>query len=230
MVANVAGDHVELVTIVGPDGDTELYQPTLADSRTVAGARIVFMNDLNDEFEPWLEPLLKQAGFTGTKVVASRGAKTDHRRGGASDQRQGSRSGDRPACLARSQERHCLRQEHRPSPGASRPRQCRRLPGARRRLYQAAAGSSMPGRDRDDRRSCDKAARHCLARLAAISGQGLRHHADLDQRLDQQKRAVGGRAGTSRPSRSRRSACTRCFWTASPTRAPWSASPRRRAL
>ena len=76
MVANVAGDHVDLVTIVGPGGDTELYQPTLADSRTVAAAQIVFMNGLNDEFEPWLEPLLKQAGFTGTKVVASRGAKT----------------------------------------------------------------------------------------------------------------------------------------------------------
>ena len=76
MVANVAGDHVDLVTIVGPDGDTELYQPTLADSQVVAKARVVFMNDINDEFEPWLEPLLKQAGFTGTKVVASRGAKT----------------------------------------------------------------------------------------------------------------------------------------------------------
>ena len=76
MVANVAADHIDLVTIVGPNGDTELYQPTLADSRTIAGARIVFVNDLNDEFEPWLEPLLKQAGFTGTKVAASRGAKT----------------------------------------------------------------------------------------------------------------------------------------------------------
>ena len=76
MVANVGGDHVDLVTIVGPDGDTELYQPTLADGRVVAKARVIFMNDINDEFEPWLEPLLKQAGFTGTKVVASRGAKT----------------------------------------------------------------------------------------------------------------------------------------------------------
>jgi zinc/manganese transport system substrate-binding protein len=76
MVANVAGDHVELVTIVGAGGDTELYQATLADSKTVAEARIVFMNDLNDEFEPWLEPLLKQAQFHGTKVVVSRGAKT----------------------------------------------------------------------------------------------------------------------------------------------------------
>ena len=76
MVANVGGDHIDLVTIVGPDGDTELYQPTLADSRVVAKARLVFINDLNDEFEPWLEPLLKQAGFKGSKVVASRGAKT----------------------------------------------------------------------------------------------------------------------------------------------------------
>jgi len=76
MVANVGGGHVDLVTIVGPDGDTELYQPTLADSRVVAKARVIFMNDLNDEFEPWLLPLIKQAGFTGTKVVASRGAKT----------------------------------------------------------------------------------------------------------------------------------------------------------
>jgi zinc/manganese transport system substrate-binding protein len=76
MVANVAGDHVDLVTVVGPNGDTELYRPTLADSHTIAGARIVFANDLNDEFEPWLDPLLKQSGFTGTKVVASRGAKT----------------------------------------------------------------------------------------------------------------------------------------------------------
>jgi zinc/manganese transport system substrate-binding protein len=76
MVAKIGGDHVDLVTIVGPDGDTELYQPTLADSRVVAKARLVFMNDINDEFEPWREPLLKQAGFAGTKVVASRGAKT----------------------------------------------------------------------------------------------------------------------------------------------------------
>jgi zinc/manganese transport system substrate-binding protein len=76
MVANVAGDHVELLTIVGPNGDTELYQPTLADGRAVARAQIVFMNDLNDEFEPWVDPLLKQAGFSGKKVVVSRGAKT----------------------------------------------------------------------------------------------------------------------------------------------------------
>ena len=76
MVANVGGDHVDLVTLVGPRGDTELFKPSLADGKNVAEAKIVFMNDLNDEFEPWLEPLLKQVKFGGTKIVVSRGAKT----------------------------------------------------------------------------------------------------------------------------------------------------------
>ena len=76
MVTNVAGDRVDLVTLVGPGGDTELFKPSMADGKSVAEAKIVFMNDLNDEFEPWLEPLLKQVKFSGTKIVVSRGAKT----------------------------------------------------------------------------------------------------------------------------------------------------------
>src|SRR6476659_5967454 len=76
MVANVAGDKVDLVTLVGPAGDTELFKPSLADGKSVAEAKIVFMNDLNDEFEPWIEPLLKRVKFGGTKIVVSRGAKT----------------------------------------------------------------------------------------------------------------------------------------------------------
>jgi zinc/manganese transport system substrate-binding protein len=72
MLRNVGGDHITIETIVGPDGDSELYQPTAADVGKVAAARAVFLNDLNDEFEPWLEPLLKQAGFKGEKVVVTR--------------------------------------------------------------------------------------------------------------------------------------------------------------
>jgi zinc/manganese transport system substrate-binding protein len=75
MLANVAGDHVEISTIVGPSGDSELYEPTAGDIPKVASARLVFMNGLNDEFEPWLDPLLKQARFSGTKTVVSRGVK-----------------------------------------------------------------------------------------------------------------------------------------------------------
>jgi len=76
MLANVGADHIDTKTIVGPGGDCELHQPTTADVAAVAVARAVFINDLNEEFEPWLEPLLKQAHFTGMKVVVSRNVRT----------------------------------------------------------------------------------------------------------------------------------------------------------
>jgi len=75
MVTNIAGDRVDLVTIVGPGGDTEEYEPTAADVPKLANARILFMNGLNDDFEPWLENLMKQAKFAGTKVIVTRGVK-----------------------------------------------------------------------------------------------------------------------------------------------------------
>jgi zinc/manganese transport system substrate-binding protein len=76
MLANVGGNRVDIKTIVGAGGDCELYQPTAADVATVAAARAVFLNDLNEEFEPWLEPLLKQAVFKGAKVVVTRNVRT----------------------------------------------------------------------------------------------------------------------------------------------------------
>jgi zinc/manganese transport system substrate-binding protein len=75
MVTSVAGDMVDLATIVGPDGDCEEYEPTAADVPKMANARILFMNGLNDEFEPWLPNLINQAKFTGTKVIVTRGIK-----------------------------------------------------------------------------------------------------------------------------------------------------------
>src|SRR5215472_19179001 len=76
MLANVGGDRLDIKTIVKAGGDSELYQPTAADVATVAAVRAVFVNDLNEEFEPWLEPLLKQAGFGGAKIVVTRGVRT----------------------------------------------------------------------------------------------------------------------------------------------------------
>jgi zinc/manganese transport system substrate-binding protein len=75
MLASVGGDRVDIKTIVKAGGDCELYQPTAADVATVASASALFVNDLNEEFEPWLEPLLKQALFKGTKVVVTRGVR-----------------------------------------------------------------------------------------------------------------------------------------------------------
>ena len=76
MLANIGGDHLDIKTIVAAGGDCELYQPTTADVATVAAARAVFINDLNEEFEPWVEPLLKQARFKGAKIIVSRSVRT----------------------------------------------------------------------------------------------------------------------------------------------------------
>ncbi|MBV9250817.1 MAG: zinc ABC transporter substrate-binding protein, partial [Acetobacteraceae bacterium] len=76
MLANIGGDHLDIKTIIGPGGDSELYEATAADVATLSAARAVFLNDLNEEFEPWLEPLLKQSAFKGTKVVVARGVRT----------------------------------------------------------------------------------------------------------------------------------------------------------
>ena len=75
MVGRIGGDQIDLVTIVGPASDTEEYEPTAADIPRIANARILFMNGLNDEFEPWLDNLMKQVKFAGTKAIATRGAK-----------------------------------------------------------------------------------------------------------------------------------------------------------
>jgi zinc/manganese transport system substrate-binding protein len=86
MITRITGDKVQLTTIVGGDADCELYQPTAADARAVAEARLFVMNALNPRFEPWAEPLLKRAAFRGTKLVATQGVNVimdDRPRGGA---------------------------------------------------------------------------------------------------------------------------------------------------
>ena len=75
MAANVGGDAIALTTLVGPDGDTELFTPSAGDVPKLAGARVLLMNGLNDEFEPWLDRLAAQAHFSGAKAIVSRGAR-----------------------------------------------------------------------------------------------------------------------------------------------------------
>jgi zinc/manganese transport system substrate-binding protein len=75
IAANIGADNIELATLVGPGGDSELFQPTAADAATAARANVLLMNGINETFEPWLDKLLKQSKFAGTKVVVSRGVK-----------------------------------------------------------------------------------------------------------------------------------------------------------
>ncbi|MCR9086871.1 MAG: zinc ABC transporter substrate-binding protein [Rhodobacteraceae bacterium] len=71
MVEQVGGEFVSVETLVGPNGDTHVYQPTPAAARAVQGADILVVNGL--EFEGWLDRLAEAAAFDGTLVVATTG-------------------------------------------------------------------------------------------------------------------------------------------------------------
>lgn len=76
MVREVGGARVRVTTLVGPDGDAHVYQPTPADARAVAAARLVFVNGLG--FEGWIDRLVRSAGFRGEVVVASRDVRAQY--------------------------------------------------------------------------------------------------------------------------------------------------------
>jgi zinc/manganese transport system substrate-binding protein len=76
MVRQVGGDRIEVTTLVGPDGDAHVYEPTPADARNLAASNILFVNGLG--FEGWMERLEKSSGFDGKVVVASTGVTPRH--------------------------------------------------------------------------------------------------------------------------------------------------------
>jgi zinc/manganese transport system substrate-binding protein len=47
--ARVGGDRVALTTLVGPNGDAHVYEPTPADAKAVGAARVVITNGLGFE-------------------------------------------------------------------------------------------------------------------------------------------------------------------------------------
>ncbi|MCY4011424.1 MAG: zinc ABC transporter substrate-binding protein [Gammaproteobacteria bacterium] len=71
MVRNVGREHVALTTLVGPNADAHVYEPTPADARTLARADLVVVNGLG--FEGWIDRLVKVSGYKGPVVVASEG-------------------------------------------------------------------------------------------------------------------------------------------------------------
>lgn len=70
-VKEVGGERIALTTIVGPNGDAHVYQPTPADAKAMAAAKVVFVNGLG--FEGWLDRLVKASGTKATIVVATKG-------------------------------------------------------------------------------------------------------------------------------------------------------------
>ena len=74
MVGRIAGDHAEVTTLVGPDGDAHTFEPTPTDAKEVASAKLVFVNGLG--LDRWIESLAHSAEYQGPVITASRGIKT----------------------------------------------------------------------------------------------------------------------------------------------------------
>ena len=73
IVAQIGGERIAVSTVVGPDQDAHVYQPTPDDIKKVAHARLVVVNGLG--FEGWLDRLAHSANYKGDIVVASAGVK-----------------------------------------------------------------------------------------------------------------------------------------------------------
>jgi zinc/manganese transport system substrate-binding protein len=71
MVENVGGDRITLTTLVDPDGDAHVYEPTPADARAISEADLLVINGL--EFEGWMERLLEASAYKGPVVIATQG-------------------------------------------------------------------------------------------------------------------------------------------------------------
>ncbi|WP_170605447.1 metal ABC transporter solute-binding protein, Zn/Mn family [Ruegeria arenilitoris] len=71
MVEQVVGDLATVTTIVGPDADAHVYQPSVADARAVAEADIIFVNGLG--FETWSDTLISESGTEAAVHVATDG-------------------------------------------------------------------------------------------------------------------------------------------------------------
>jgi len=74
MLRQVGGDRVEVITLVGPNGDAHVYQPTPTDAKHLSEAKVLVINGLG--FEGWIARLEQSSGFKGLVVTASKGVKT----------------------------------------------------------------------------------------------------------------------------------------------------------
>lgn len=74
MVKQVGGPHVEVSSLVGPNSDAHVFDPTPADAKRLAAAKLVVVNGLG--FEGWMNRLIKSSGYKGPVLTASKGVKT----------------------------------------------------------------------------------------------------------------------------------------------------------
>lgn len=74
LVAELGGEQVEIVNLVGRNSDAHVYRPKPSDAIAIANADLVIMNGLG--FEGWMSRLVENNGQASKKLIASTGVKT----------------------------------------------------------------------------------------------------------------------------------------------------------
>jgi zinc/manganese transport system substrate-binding protein len=76
IVRRIGGGLVRVISLVPPDADAHVYQPTAADSRALTEANLLIENGLG--FEGWMARLGGASRFRGIRVIATTGIKRRH--------------------------------------------------------------------------------------------------------------------------------------------------------
>lgn len=69
MANQIGGDKIAVATLVGPDGDAHVYQPSPSDAKTLARSRLVLVNGLG--MEGWLDRLVAASATKAPIIVVS---------------------------------------------------------------------------------------------------------------------------------------------------------------
>jgi zinc/manganese transport system substrate-binding protein len=72
-VRQIGGDKVAVKSLVGPNGDAHVFQPSPADAQSLAGAKLIVVNGL--ALEGWISRLIAASGAKAPVVVATAGVK-----------------------------------------------------------------------------------------------------------------------------------------------------------
>lgn len=71
VLRNVGGAAIEVATLVGPNADAHVFEPSPLDARRLSDAELVVVNGLG--FEGWLDRLVRASGYRGPVLTASAG-------------------------------------------------------------------------------------------------------------------------------------------------------------
>ncbi len=71
LARNVGGDRIAVISLVGPNGDAHVYQPSPEDARNLKAAKLIIVNGLG--LEGWFDRLIKASGTKAPIVVAASG-------------------------------------------------------------------------------------------------------------------------------------------------------------